>query len=380
MNSLERRKKRYIRRQEKRLRNKQTLQQQIGSFNDAFMFYWLFVYGLRCCKGVRWKASVQRFELRLLSGLYKTLIRLRGGTWVPRKASHFLLFDAGKLRQIDSVNIYTRAVQCTLCNRVIQPIIDTVAPNSGFASRKGLGTAAAIKAFQHDLANTEKSYLFSFDFSSFFASILHEPVKQLLFSYIYDEDLQRLILLLFTLFGSRGLQLGSHFSQSCAVLLGAMLDNYAAGQLHIAAYGRYSDDGYALIDADECQAAISAYEKKIAYFGLSFNVRKTLVTDVSIPHVYLKKCFIATDNKTQILPPVRSMSKLHRKLNKLFKMYDKGVMPIEQSVLAYNSWVGSTRKYKSYKQRIIMLKYIKSMLEERKVNYEVKQHYMLGIL
>lgn len=381
MNSVERKAARYRRRQERRCSNKEKLCAVIDSFEYVYMFWWFCVYSLRCCNGVRWKASVQRFELHLISNTYKTKQHIIAGVWYPKRASHFLLFDAGRLRQIDSVNIHTRAVQCTLCYRCIMPIAEHLATSKGFAARIGFGTEAAIKYFAKALRESNpQDIVWMYDFSKFFASIQHEPVKQILYMFITDAVLRVICDRIFGLFGERGLQLGSHFSQCLAIVLGAVLDNMVAAQLHCKYNGRYSDDGFIIIKQPAKIATVAeTFAITAARFGLSLNTKKTSVCTVAQQHVFLKKRFKLVNGATLVRLPKQSASKLMRRLRRLFVLYDKHAVGLETIILSYNAWIAYAYKLKSETSRRSVLRFMIGNLDERSITYEVKRHYLLGL-
>ena len=68
MTSEERREARYKRRQAKRAANRQKRCEALGPMEKVFSYGEMFKYGKKCCNGVRWKQSVQNFEMHLFSG------------------------------------------------------------------------------------------------------------------------------------------------------------------------------------------------------------------------------------------------------------------------------------------------------------------------
>ena len=68
MTSDERREARYQRRQARRQERRQARSDALGSVDQVFSYRKMFRYGKKCCNGVRWKQSVQNFEMHLFSG------------------------------------------------------------------------------------------------------------------------------------------------------------------------------------------------------------------------------------------------------------------------------------------------------------------------
>ena len=101
MTSQERHEARYQRRKAKRQQRKQARCDALGPVDKVFSYRKMFYYGRKCCNGVRWKQSVQNFELHLFSGTAKRRREVLDGTWTPKKCTHFTLCERGKVRPID---------------------------------------------------------------------------------------------------------------------------------------------------------------------------------------------------------------------------------------------------------------------------------------
>lgn len=68
MTSEQRREARYRRRQTRRQAKRKARSDALGPIEEVFSYRAMFFYGRKCCNGVRWKASTQRFEMHLFSG------------------------------------------------------------------------------------------------------------------------------------------------------------------------------------------------------------------------------------------------------------------------------------------------------------------------
>lgn len=68
MTSQERHEARYQRRKAERQARRDARCAALGPIDKVFSYHTMFKYGKRCCNGVRWKRSVQNFELHLFSG------------------------------------------------------------------------------------------------------------------------------------------------------------------------------------------------------------------------------------------------------------------------------------------------------------------------
>ena len=94
---MSRRKGRYERRQERREEKRIQRCEEVGGLKEVFGYGDLYQAGKKCCNGVRWKNSVQRFELHLFSGTAKRRREVLTGKWKPKKCTHFTLRERGKV-------------------------------------------------------------------------------------------------------------------------------------------------------------------------------------------------------------------------------------------------------------------------------------------
>ena len=62
---MSRRSGRRERREQERLQHQQNRCNELGGIEDVFSFLDTYKYGKKCCRNVRWKHSVQQFELEL---------------------------------------------------------------------------------------------------------------------------------------------------------------------------------------------------------------------------------------------------------------------------------------------------------------------------
>jgi hypothetical protein len=115
MTSEQRREARYRRRQTRRQAKRKARSDALGPIEEVFSYRAMFFYGRKCCNGVRWKASTQRFEMHLFSGTAKRRRKILNGTWKPGKTAHFTLKERGKVRPIDAPHIEDRQVYAAAC-------------------------------------------------------------------------------------------------------------------------------------------------------------------------------------------------------------------------------------------------------------------------
>ena len=112
---MSRRKGRRVRRQAKRLKIRQDRCEALGGLDEVFNYHDLYKAGKKCCNGVRWKQSVQQFELRLFSG---TAVRRRAvlnGNYKFSPYVHFMLCERGKSPGSGCLVIHIRAEFHRVC-------------------------------------------------------------------------------------------------------------------------------------------------------------------------------------------------------------------------------------------------------------------------
>ena len=79
----------------------------------------IYLSAKKCCKGVYWKSSTQRYISNLIPNISETLLSLRNGTFIHRGFHEFYIMERGKKRHIRSVHISERTVQKCLCDYCI---------------------------------------------------------------------------------------------------------------------------------------------------------------------------------------------------------------------------------------------------------------------
>lgn len=126
MNSKERHEARYQRRKMKRLLRKRQKEARNGDFDKVFTFDNLYTAFRKCCLGVGWKASTQRFKANALQNVNDIYRSLHNGTYKSRGFYEFDIVERGKERHIKSVHISERVVQRCLCDNALVPHVQQV--------------------------------------------------------------------------------------------------------------------------------------------------------------------------------------------------------------------------------------------------------------
>ena len=145
MTSEERREARYQRRKVKRDEARLRRSKECGDFDEVFSFRHLYLSGKKCCKGVYWKNSTQRYIGNIIPIIAKTHRELQNGTFKHRGFHAFTIMERGKKRYIRSVHITERAVQKCLCDYCLVPIYSACFIYDNSASLKHRGMDFALR-------------------------------------------------------------------------------------------------------------------------------------------------------------------------------------------------------------------------------------------
>lgn len=338
MTSEERREARYRRRKAKRQARRQARSDALGPIEEVFSYRKMFYYGRKCCNGVRWKASTQRFELHLFSGTAKRRRMILAGTWKPGKTAHFTLKERGKVRPIDAPHIEDRQIYKVLTKEVLVPLYTPGMIYDNKASQKGGGLHFHYKRLAKHLRDHYRKHglegaLFLMDFHHFFPdaphALLYERHRQL----ILNPDLRRLAdLVVAAVPGGVGMPLGVEPSQQEMVALPSGLDNWIKAQLSVHGAAHYMDDYHSdfptKLEAERGAADIISHAEAL---GLQVNTEKSKVAPFSRPFRFCKAKFQVTPSGAVKIHGCRDgMKRARRKLRLFQKRVAAGEMTVEQ--------------------------------------------------
>ena len=356
MNSKERHEARYQRRKEERLRRKRERNEQYGDFDKVFTFDNLYCAFKKCCRGVGWKASTQRYKANALQNINDTLRSLQNGTYKSRGFYEFDVVERGKPRHIKSVHISERVVQRCLCDNALVPMFGKsfIYDNGACIEHKGIDFAVrrlVCHLQRHFRKHGTNGYALVFDFSRYFDNIQHEPLKEVVDKAFTDTRIARLVNGFIDDFGEVGLGLGSQISQVSALMYPNRLDHYIKEVLHIKHYGRYMDDGYLIHDSKEhLQKCLQEIRRLCAELGIKLNEKKTQIVKLSRGLNFLKRRFILTETGKVIVKPARKgITKMRRKLRTFKRWLVAGKMKMEDIRTSYTSWKGHMKQCNAYR-------------------------------
>lgn len=367
MTSEERHEARYQRRCAVRQQRREARSRACGSFEEVFSFRNLYKAGKKCCKGVGWKCSTQRYLSDIISNTAKTHTLLMAGKWKGKGFHEFDLMERGKLRHIRSVHISERVVQRCLCDEILVPVFSAAFIYDNAASLKDKGIDFAMDRLNCHLQRHHRRHgmcggILVFDFSDYFNSAPHEPIYRESERRIADDRVRRIANGLMEDFGERGFGLGSQVSQIDALMLPNSLDHFIKEELRIRGYGRYMDDGYLMHESTaylkECAVLV---RRKCEELGIKMNGKKTRIIKLTEAR-FLKTKFTITDTGMVVRKMNRrGTRKMREKLRKFRSWREDGRMTDEDIRTSYESWKGHMRRGNSWRILRRMDKYYRRL-------------------
>lgn len=346
MDSNKRRELRYQRRKARREQKLAERNAKYDDFDKVFTYENLWKSYKRCRRGVGWKTSTQKVMNKPITTLATIYTKLHNGTYKSRGFYCFTIIERGKERNIKSVHITERIVQCCLCEFSIIPMFTASLIYDNGACMKGKGIDFAKDRTNRHLQEYYRSkggndgYALVMDFHSFFDLILHNVVREIATSYYTDSRIIKLYMHFVDMFGSIGLGLGSQISQITAIRYPASIDTYIKQVLHIQWYARYMDDSYLIHESkDYLNACKVQIERLCERYGIELNKKKTQIVKIRRGLKFLKQRFILTDTgKVLRIPTKESERRMRRKLKVFARWIESGKMNFEECVSSYNAW------------------------------------------
>ena len=122
MTSEERHEARYIRRKAKRDNKNLNRSKIYANLDRAFTFSKVMYYADKCCNGVGYKKSTQKFKLHMFTNIANTCRNIKTGNYKVHNTYKFKINERGKIRDIDAPYIYDRLVHKVLSNEILLPL------------------------------------------------------------------------------------------------------------------------------------------------------------------------------------------------------------------------------------------------------------------
>lgn len=350
MNSDERRKARRARRDAKRAANRAKRCAALTISNAACLDN-IHEAARDAAKGVRWKASVQRYMVHSLRNSLYARRDLLAGNDIRKGFVRFHVIERGKDRAIAAPRFSERVIQKAVTRAVVAPAVwPTLTPGCA-ANMRGRGTDYALMRLKGQLAehyrrHGAEGYVLLMDFSDYFGTIDHGTALDLVRRTLIDPAAIEFMRLQIEANGSIGLGLGSEPNQALAVAIPSPLDHLGERWRGIEASGRYMDDCYFIaLDKDTLWQFLDAARALCASLGITINERKTKVVKLTRGFTFLKKRFRFTESGRIVVTPIpKSLARERMKLRVHSRMVAEGSMTLEQAYVSYMSFRGSLER------------------------------------
>lgn len=345
MTSEERHEARYQRRRAARLAKIAKANAAVGTLEKALSYSALYESGKAACKGVRWKTSTKRFELRRFSRTARTRRRLVTGKWRTHNPCTFYLVERGHKRKIDAPHIDDRQVHKTVCRKVLRPLYypHMIYDNGASIENKGFSFSVnRVTAFLHWWYKHYglEGVFVSYDFKGYFPNAPHGTIEQHHRRYILDPALCNLTDYLLNAFGPVGMALGVETSQTEAGMLPNGIDHLLKDQLRTKCLERYMDDTlFGAKSYTEADEKLNIVRARCLVEGMRLNEAKTHKTPPSGWFRFCQWKYHVTDTGRVIKKPARrSITTMGRKLKAFERKYRAGEMTMQQICDSYQSW------------------------------------------
>lgn len=350
MNSDERRKARRARRDAKRAANRAKRCAALTISNAASLDN-IHEAARDAAKGVRWKASVQRYMIHSLRNSLYARRDLLAGNDIRKGFVRFHVIERGKDRAIAAPRFSERVIQKAVTRAVMAPAVwPTLTPGCA-ANMRGRGTDYALMRLKGQLAehyrrHGAEGYVLLMDFSGYFGTIDHGTALDLVRRTLTDPAAVEFMRLQIEANGRIGLGLGSEPNQALAVAIPSPLDHLGERWRGIEASGRYMDDSYFIaLDKETLWRFLDAARALCSSLGITVNERKTRVVKLTRGFTFLKKRFRFTESGRIVVTPIpKSLARERRKLRTHARMVAEGSMTLEQAYVSYMSFRGSLER------------------------------------
>lgn len=347
-------------------------------------------------KPIRFKESVQKYELNAFRNIAEFITDYQNGNYRLHRGAEFNLSERGKIRHICATPIYDRVPVRSFCDNVLLPTLRPYLIYDNCASLKGRGIDMQRNRMKVHLQkyfrqqHTNQGYILQGDFSKFFDNLDHAKIIKAIGEKLHDNDslaFLKMVLKSFCLdFSScsdseledykngtkiinslnfrkaasdtaktiaKGVEIGSEVSQIIGVFYPYKLDNYIKIVKGCKYYGRYMDDFY-IIHRDKVflENLLKDIQDISEQLGLHLNLKKTHIRSLNRTFVFLKTKYTLTVTGKVVMSLCSDTFKREAvKLRKFKKLYLNEKLTLDTIISQFKSWRGSVtrRQFHDYK-------------------------------
>lgn len=370
MTSQERHEARYQRRKAKRYEKNRIRAEKYTEWDSVFGLQPLMGGYRNVSKASKDKTSTQIWMSNLTVNARKEAKKLAGGIWKSPGFNHFRIKERGKWRDIQSAHISEKGIQNSFANNCFIPIIKPHLIHDNGASLKGKGTDFSLKRFIQHLQKHIREHgrtggIFFFDFSSYFANILHDPLLTEAGKLIMCQRMIDMYRQISCAFGDVGLGLGSQVSQISALFYPNAVDHLMKDKLGVEGYGRHMDDGYIICDSlDRLKELAAAFAEKCTSLGIRMNPKKCRIIKLTKQFTFLKTRIFITETGKVVRRIARETARKERHRLRCFRRFvDMGIMEYQEVFLNFHSWLMSLKRGKAFHLRLNAIRYFNELFK-----------------
>lgn len=345
---------------------------------------------------IRFKESVQKYELNAFRNIAEFITDYQNGNYRLHRGAEFNLSERGKIRHICATPIYDRVPVRSFCDNVLIPALRPYLIYDNCASLKCRGIdmqrnrmkVHLQKYFREQHANN--GYILQGDFSKFFDNLDHAKIIKAIGDKLHDTDslsFLKMVLKSFCLDFSncsdseledykngtkiinslnfrkaasdtaktvaKGVEIGSEVSQIIGVFYPYKLDNYIKIVKGCKYYGRYMDDFYVIHhDRAFLEELLRDIQTISGRLGLHLNLKKTHIRTLNRTFVFLKTKYTLTVTGKVVMSLCSDTFKREAiKLKKFKKLYLSKTLTLDAIISQFKSWRGSVtrRQFRNHK-------------------------------
>lgn len=386
MNNRERIRKRIERDKAKRAAKKAARMKELDDYEKVFDFENVWRSGVKCGNGVRWKASVQRHQLFLLTEAAELYLALADGSWLNTtgKFCSFTLYERGHRRDIRSTRIEERNGQKCLCDYSLVPTLQhgLIYDNGATMKDKGITFAEdrlglMLRRFiqKAGAKEAQNAYVVLYDFHGYFDSADHAILSRMIRQHYTDGRLIGTVEKLIADFGDRGLGLGSQISQILALALASELDHDLKDRAGVKTYERYMDDGIAVLATkEEARAVLERIRDAAGRLRLELNGKKTRIVKLSRGFTFLKIRYSVTESGKIVRRIDRDgIKRMRRRLRAYRRKLDAGEILLENVEMSMEAYFANCDRADSGRTKFAFWKRFRRMFPESMAFFKRKR-------
>lgn len=302
----------------------------ITSFNSLYRGY------REARKGKRTHPEVLEFAESLEENILELSRELRNGSYSPKGFKQFTLYDP-KERNIFAPYFRDRVLHRSIYE-CLEPFFHKKFIHDSYACRRGKGTHGAVDRAQYFMRKQDSDYFLKCDVKSYFDSVNHGILTDILSRYVTDSRFIELIKEILQDYRSQGLPIGTLYAQLFANVYLDKFDHFVKQKLQASRYLRYMDDFVFFSDSKErlheLREACQGFLRDKLELRLPFS--KTTLEPVSKGLTFLG--YRIFPGKRELRK--RNRKKFRRRLNRQRKALKNDEMEFSDVRSSVESWKG----------------------------------------